>query len=155
MGGLGPDRADGRAAMSRLAERARERVPDSLVIDFYEFDSAVNSVDLVLRLLAARRSALGVGHCAVPDPLFSLLCTSMAVRRWKPATGPLKLTNEDLKGASPGLRPALDALHDRGLLVRRTGGGVGTAGGRKQALRYTFDSHALVSILSGVVQRVV
>ena len=151
-------RADGRAVMSLLAERARERVPDALKIDFYEFDSAVNSVDLVLRLLAARRTALNVGHCAVPDPLFSLLCTSAAVRRWRPAAGPLQLTTEDLKSASAGLRETLDALHNRGVLVRRTGAGgaAGAGRGQKKALRYTFDTHALVALLrgGGATQRV-
>ena len=157
-------RADGRASMSLLAERARERVPDALNIDFYEFDSAVNSVDLVLRLLAIRRTALNIGHCAVPDPLFSLLRTSAAVRRWHPAAGPLHLTASDLRGASADLRPVLDALHGRGTFVRRTGGTNGTGGtggtggGRKDALRYTFGIHELAALLrggGGATQRVV
>lgn len=105
---------------SALAARTREKMKCQVDAQYYSF--AADALALALPLVEMRRRGLGIRASETTHPLVDLLLTAEKARSWDPLRGALRLEVSDLSAAHKKLRVALDALHEAGVLVKRTGG---------------------------------
>lgn len=100
---------------------------------------ATDMLALLLPLVENLRNRCSIPYFARPHAMADMLHTVHKAKSWTPLAGTLRLSMSDLAKAHPNMRATLDALHDKGVLVKRTGGG-------KNKIVYSFETALLVDL---------
>lgn len=124
-----------------LATRTRSRMHVRLDPEYTSF--ATDAIAFLLPLVHQQRDQAGLSPAAPSNWLADLLSVIPRASRWQPSDGTLRLTLEDLAVGHRSTREVLDALDERGLVVRREGG---STKGKHKKITYAFDSMALMNI---------
>lgn len=123
----------------RLSSLTRSKLLVRVNVEYRSFAS--DMLALLLPLVEQLRDSCSIPRFAHPHPLADLLSTVAKARSWTPLAGTLRIGPADLKHAHSKTRATLDSLHDKGVLVTRTGGG-------KNKITYSFNTPLLVELFS-------
>lgn len=109
---------------------------------------AYDAMAILLPVVRARRERLGIGVLQAVNPLRLLLYDVPIVRTWSPLHGSLHLDLETTRGVSPLLKPVLEDLARRQILVQYKRPYLGN---QKKAPRkaFVFNSAQLLALLGG------
>jgi len=111
---------------------------------------AYDAMAILLPVIDQRRKLLSIGVSQATNPVAVLLRRLDCVKGWHPIKGALHLTNDDLKGGPALLKPVLQELAERKILVeyKRPYLGKQKHGAK---LAYVFNTIELVRMLAGQV----
>lgn len=124
-----------------LTARTRDLMTYSPNQEYASF--ATDTLAILLPLIYHRRSRVGIPTCMRSNSFLDIMRTIPRVLQWHPTTGSLQLTLDDMRHGHQSCRAIFEELHEKGVMVTRTGSGTG-----KRKVVYTFDTIQLWKILT-------
>lgn len=124
-----------------LTARTRELMTYSPNKEYASF--ATEAIPVLLPLIYCRRNRVGIPCTMRSNAFLDMILTLPRVKKWQPTEGTLKLTLADLRDGHPSCRAVFDQLHDKGVVVKRSG-----SVEAKRKFVYSFDTMELWRLLT-------
>lgn len=124
-----------------LTARTRDLMTYSPNSEYASF--ATDALAILLPLIYHRRTRIGIPPCLRSNSFIDLLRTIPRTESWHPTSGVLQLTLEDIREGHKSCRAVFDELHDKNIMVKRTGSRTS-----RRKVVYTFDTFQLWDMLT-------
>lgn len=122
-----------------LTRRTRNKMIYQVNHEYSSF--ATDALAFTLPIIERRRNRLGLPRFLRSSPIADVLSTIPRAAAWTPLCGTLRLDVDSLRGSHRSVRELLDCLHEKKILVKRTGSS-------KKKIWYEFDTVLLNRIMA-------